>query len=411
VVHNWWGNCVYPDIDTGNWCEGLATYYADYRYEKEKSDSAAAVYRRDILIDYVTHVTDSTDIALTDFRSREDEATGVIGYGKCTMVFHMLRNRVGEDKYYRAMRSFFRQNLFEVASWEDIEWALEEVNGVPLDGFFDQWVREPGAPRLSIGSVELEQDPDGGDRYTVRVKLKSEGGYVLPRVPVEITGPTVTRRITVELTDESAEFDWRLDERPLRLAVDPDYDLFRELSPAEIPVTISAVLAGTRSLVVVPAGASQDESQAYGELAERLAGDEGTVLAYDTTITAADLASREVFVLGGPTQNAAWKWLDPPAGATIGAGELVVAGRRYDDPGHAAFVAFTSSVDSAHTVCAIVGNSAAAVRAAGYKVIYYGKYSWVTFLDGTKQATGEFAPPPGPLVYTFEPPSEFTEPE
>jgi hypothetical protein len=411
VAHNWWGNCVYPDHESGNWCEGLATYYADYRYEKEKGDSAAAVYRRDILIDYATHVTDSTDIPLADFRSREDEVTGVIGYGKCTMVFHMLRNRVGEDKYYRSMRNFFHQNRFEVASWEDIEWAVEEVYGGPLDGYFGQWVHRPGAPRLSISDVKLEQDPDEGDHYTIRVTLANEGGYILSRVPVEIIGPTVTRRIAVAMTGRTAEFDWRLDERPIRLAVDPEYDIFRHLSPVEIPVTISGALAGGAALVVLPTGVSSDESEAYVELAERLAADEGTVIAYDTTLTSSDLVSREVFVLGGAPENGAWAWLDQPAGATLQGGELVVDGRRYSEPGHAAFVAFTSTVDSAHTVCAIVGNSAAAVRAAGYKVIYYGKYSYVTFRDGKKQAVGEFPPPPGPLVYTFDQQEEITEGE
>ena len=31
VLHNWWGNGVHPDFNTGNWAEGLTTYMADYR--------------------------------------------------------------------------------------------------------------------------------------------------------------------------------------------------------------------------------------------------------------------------------------------------------------------------------------------------------------------------------------------
>ena len=408
VVHNWWGNCVYPDHETGNWCEGLATFYADYRYEAEKSDSAAVVYRRDILVDYANNVSDSSDVPLSSFRSRDDEVSGVVGYGKCTMLFHMLKAQVGEDRYYRAMRSFYRLNRFQVAGWKDIEWAFEEACGAPLDLFFRQWVQRPGAPRLSIRAVSLEADEEGSGKYNLNVSLGNEGGYVLPRVPVEIVGPSVTRRIFVGVIGDTAVFDWRLDERPLRLEVDPDYDIFRKLSSIEIPVTIGGALAGDRAVVVLPAGAEPDLSDAYAELAHRLAGAEGTVVAYDTALTAAELASRSVFVLGGSPENGAWRWLVPPEGAIVADGEFAVGGREYEEPGHAAFLAFPNTVDSAQTACAIVGNSAEAVRAAGYKVIYYGKYSYVTFLDGKKHAAGEFPPPPGPLVHTFGDPEGVT---
>lgn len=409
VAHNWWGNCVYPDPDTGNWCEGLATYYADYRYEAEKGDSAAAVYRRDILVDYATHVADSTDIPLTAFRSRKDEVSGVVGYGKCTMVFHMLRRQLGEESYYRGMRGFFRDNRFEEAGWKDIEWAMEEACGEPLDAFFDQWVERPGAPRLSIRAVKLVADPQAGEQTTLSVTLVSEGGYVLPGVPIDIVGPAATRRIEVDLLGDTAVFDWSLDERPLLMVVDPDYDVFRRLSPVEIPVTIAGALAGDEALIVLPARAAPDLLEAYTELADRLAAAEGTVAAYDTALADTDLASRSVFVLGGSDENGAWGWLTPPSGAGLTGGEVKLGGRSYTDPGHAAFVAFPNTVDSSRTACAIVGNSAAAVRAAGYKVIYYGKYSYVTFLNGEKQAAGEIPPPPGPLVHRFDTPGDVTD--
>ena len=32
VLHNWWGNGVYPDWASGNWSEGLTTFMADYAF-------------------------------------------------------------------------------------------------------------------------------------------------------------------------------------------------------------------------------------------------------------------------------------------------------------------------------------------------------------------------------------------
>ena len=34
VLHNWWGNGVYPDYARGNWSEGLTNFMADYAYRE-----------------------------------------------------------------------------------------------------------------------------------------------------------------------------------------------------------------------------------------------------------------------------------------------------------------------------------------------------------------------------------------
>ena len=47
VLHNWWGNGVYPDYAHGNWSEGLTTFMADYTYKERESDDAARDMRRD----------------------------------------------------------------------------------------------------------------------------------------------------------------------------------------------------------------------------------------------------------------------------------------------------------------------------------------------------------------------------
>ncbi len=52
VLHNWWGNGVYPDYAQGNWSEGLTTFMADYAYKERESDEAARDMRRGWLRDF-----------------------------------------------------------------------------------------------------------------------------------------------------------------------------------------------------------------------------------------------------------------------------------------------------------------------------------------------------------------------
>lgn len=400
VAHNWWGNSVYPDYEGGNWCEGLTTYYADYRYKEQQSDAAAAQYRRDVNINYTTFTAEGQDIPLAEFRRRHDDATRAVGYGKCMMVFHMLKNTIGEDKFYRAMRSFYERYAFKRADWDDIECVFEDVTRRPLDAYFDQWVKRTGAPLLELKNVQLSELDGEAEGYRLEVTIGNEGGFDLDAVPVDIVGPTKTSRLNVAISGESKTFDWRLDERPLRLAVDPDHHLFRRLDPAEIPVTIRRVLADT-AVIVLPSRAAPEILDAYRELANRLARSGKATIAADTSLGAAMLSSSPVFVLGGTGENEAFDLLEPPDSVVLTPGGMRIDGVEYADDGHAVFAAYTCPLDSSRAVCAIVGNSPDAIRAAGHKVIYYGKYGFVTFLGGERQAAGEFAVTRNPLVYEF----------
>jgi aminopeptidase N len=402
VVHNWWGNSVYPDYAKGNWCEGLASYYADYRYKTQESDSAAAVYRREINVDYATYVNEGNDIALTEFRSRVDPATASVGYGKCTMVFYMLKNQVGEDRFYRAMRNFYRRYRFAEADWDDIEAVFEDAADTPLDWFFDQWVRRPGAPRLRIVKADLDETDKG---YRLDIAIGNPDGYELPAVPVVIESAGQTRRIAAPVRGDVAAFDLRLDERPLRLSVDPDNEFFRRLDPAEIPSTIARALADEKAVVAMPTNIENPaKREAYTKVAETLSRGGRATVEDDTALRPADLANRTVFVLGSFDENSVYDLLPPPDNILLAGDGIEIDGDDLTEPGAAAFVAYANPLDPNRTVCAIAGNSAAAVEAAGPKVIWYGKYGFVTFLDGKRQKAGGFPPAHNPLAVEFAEP-------
>ena len=52
VLHNWWGNGVHIDYETGNWAEGLTTYMADHALAEERDPASAAEMRLGWLRDY-----------------------------------------------------------------------------------------------------------------------------------------------------------------------------------------------------------------------------------------------------------------------------------------------------------------------------------------------------------------------
>jgi hypothetical protein len=148
VLHNWWGNGVYPDWRRGNWSEGLTTFLADYAYKEEEGEAAAREMRMGWLRDYAA-VPPCEDFALKDFTSRHHGIASIIGYDKAAMVFLMLRDKIGRDAFERGLRLFWQRHRFKTAGWAELEAAFAEASGKPLGDFFRTWVQQPGAPRFT----------------------------------------------------------------------------------------------------------------------------------------------------------------------------------------------------------------------------------------------------------------------
>jgi aminopeptidase N len=148
VLHNWWGNGVYPDWRTGNWSEGLTTFLADYAYKEDESAAAAREMRLGWLRDYAA-VPAGADTALKDFTSRHHGIASIIGYNKAAMVFLMLRDRIGIPAFERGLRLLWERKRFQTASWADLEAAFADAAGQPLAAFFSQWVAQAGAPAFT----------------------------------------------------------------------------------------------------------------------------------------------------------------------------------------------------------------------------------------------------------------------
>lgn len=148
VLHNWWGNGVYPDWRTGNWSEGLTTFLADYAYKEDEGENAAREMRLGWLRDLAA-VPPEEDGALKDFTSRHHGIASIIGYNKAAMVFLMLRDKIGRDAFERGLRLLWERKRFQTASWADLEATFAAAAGRPLGEFFQQWVQRPGTPPFS----------------------------------------------------------------------------------------------------------------------------------------------------------------------------------------------------------------------------------------------------------------------
>ena len=267
VLHNWWGNGVVVDAAHGNWAEGLTTYMADYTYALQRGPAEAMEMRLGWLRDYAA-LPPERDRPAAAFVGKSHAAHQVIGYDKVAFFFHMLRNDIGSAAFDAAIRSFWRKHKHRTAAWSDLRRAFEAAAGRNLASFFDQWLNRAGAPRLTLGPVKVERTEKG---FRTAFSLSQDQPSYALKVPMELTTEDGLTWFHAALAGRDVEVSIESEDRPLALAVDPEFDVFRRLDAAEAPPILRDVTFDANAVVVV-AAADDGARAAARTLAERLLG-------------------------------------------------------------------------------------------------------------------------------------------
>ena len=267
ILHNWWGRGVYVDFQSGNWSEGLTAYLADHLMQEQRGTGVD--YRRNTLQQYADYVTAAKDFPLTEFRSRHNAVTQAIGYGKTLMFFHMLRQQLGNEMFLNALQSFYRDNMFQRATYDDLRRSFEHTSGQALDTEFTQWITRPGAPVLNVRHPQSRYD---GSTYRLTATLEqtqSSPPYILD-VPIAISGndQTLVYRTTVLMRARHHKLDLALPFRPLHLHIDPEFDVFRRLDRNEIPPALTQTFGADKVSIILPSQADARLLTGYRTLAQ-----------------------------------------------------------------------------------------------------------------------------------------------
>ncbi len=403
ICHNWWGNSVYVDYKSGNWCEGLTVYCADYLYKEKKSAADAKDYRIGTLHDYTAYTNAGNDFPLSEFRSRHNPAQRAVGYGKSAMLFHMLRAYVGEDDFWRSLQRFYQDNLWTHASWKDIQKAFERESAIKLGWFFEQWVGRTGAPALEITEPFRQKSDQTWEISFTLNQTQADDHYVL-EVPIVIHGAKqdVHLRAGVNMKSESIKLNSIFE--PLSFSVDPDFDLFRRLKLDEVAPTLADVFGKEELLFVLPSQTSAELLEAYRELAKELTprGTETAKIINDYEFFAANVESGAVIFMGKPSENQAIpaSWMEHKQWSIQG-DFYNIAGDEFNDP-HTTLVAVQRNPDNKEIpICYISSHDAEDISEIGRKLRHYGKYSFLVFEADKNVAKGNWEVEDSPLTHKF----------
>ncbi len=263
LLHNWWGNSVYVAMEKGNWSEGLTAYMADQMLKEQRGQGAE--YRRNILQKFTDFVNPENDFPVVDFRDRHNAAEEAIGYGKSLMFQHMLRQRVGDSLYIRAYRRFYKDYRFKIASFDDIRATFENVTGRDFKPFFKEWLTRKGAPQLTLAEVKvIKRKKDFLLSFRLS-QIQKEAVFALI-VPVAVYFKDTVILKKVRMSRRQIYPLLTFSERPLKIEIDPQFDLFRRLDKGEAPSSLTQLFGNVKGTLILPA--KSPYLDAYEQLAD-----------------------------------------------------------------------------------------------------------------------------------------------
>lgn len=269
VLHTWWGNSVFPDYERGNWSEGLTGYLSDHLLKEQQNEDS--IFRLRLLQSYSEYLLTGKDSPISAFQLRTGSFAEPIGYGKSLMFFHMLRLQLGDRIFTDAIRDFYQKHKFQRATFADILRSFEKVAKRGLKKEFEQWITRPGAPILKLSDVKINKEKEG---YTLSavIEQKQHGKFNL-NVPIAVTMKDKEKayQTTIKVDKKKVEFKLFLPHRPVRLDVDPEFDVFRKLERDEIPPVISQVIGAEKIVAILPSSADKNLLKAYRKFAINLA--------------------------------------------------------------------------------------------------------------------------------------------
>jgi aminopeptidase N len=168
-------------------------------------------------------------------------------YLKGAAILHTLRAVLGDEPYFRGLSHYLHKHEFSNVISNDLKIAIEEATGENLEWFFDQWITHGGHPQFEV-SYRYLADRKLVDLAVKQVQPMVEGLGIFD-LPVKITIATATKRWQekVWIKNESENFLFACEEKPLMVSFDGEGDLIAEVS---FPKSIEELIYQTKNTPV-----------------------------------------------------------------------------------------------------------------------------------------------------------------
>jgi aminopeptidase N len=147
VAHHWFGNSVSPARWQDLWLnEGFARYAESLWAEAAHGPEAANVAVRQQMSSLATTSRTPNGAGVLIGDPGPEHLFSEVVYAGGALLLHELRQRVGDDVFFRILREWAARHQYGNATTGDFIALAEEISGEDLDAFFREWLFTPWSP-------------------------------------------------------------------------------------------------------------------------------------------------------------------------------------------------------------------------------------------------------------------------
>ncbi|WP_245545532.1 M1 family metallopeptidase [Mariniradius saccharolyticus] len=201
LFHQWFGDYV----TTESWAnltlnEAFATYSEYLWYEYKNGRDEADLHHVSEIETYLDEAEVKQEDLIRFYHDKPDDMFDSHSYAKGGAILHMLRRHLGDEAFFKSLNHYLKKHAFQSVEVHDLRIAFEEVTGLDLNWFFNQWFLASGHPIL-----EYEVDYSQEDNLLLTVSQRQDFSTTpLYRIPFKVSWYVNGERREKELVIDKA---------------------------------------------------------------------------------------------------------------------------------------------------------------------------------------------------------------
>ncbi len=225
TAHQWFGNSVTEQNWHHIWLsEGFATYlthvYNQNFHGEEHFRNGLKRDRQRVIAYSKRKFAPIIDTTITNY----NRLLNTNSYQKASWFLHMLRNKTGDSIFFAGLQKYYHDYQNSTALTKDFKNVMESVSVKDLDSFFQQWLWQPGHPKLKV---------DWGKKSNNKIELtvqQIQPGYIfsfLLEIEIQYKNGDVKYK-TIEINNRKTELSFPVKNRVENIKLDPNTKLLFE---------------------------------------------------------------------------------------------------------------------------------------------------------------------------------------
>ena len=376
ILHNWFGNGIVPDYETGNWSEGITTYLSDHLISElvGRGDE----YRMNSLKRYLGVYKDSLNFPLTEFKERHSQLTQAVGYDKSLMFFHTIRKEIGDSLFIDFIRKFYEEYKFKRAGWKDIKDILERLLKKDFSDFFNIYVYGTELPEISLKDISITSSSVLFSIYsTIPLTQKIPIYFYFNNRGYE--------KKEIYLSKDLKKFEFVYSTPIVAVGLDPYFEVLRKINPKETPSTFSEINTSDY-FYIYPSTYMETFSSIYKtKIIKPL-----DKINYET--------DGSIYLVGIKPD---FDFIKNDYDIIFQSNSVVINGNSFNENDNIFFVSIRNPIKPLYTINFIFGDTSAISKILP-KIIHYSKYSFLVFNNSTNIYGGVWKNYKNPNIYYFD---------